>query len=75
MREITSEEVKKWKKDLAKVGVHSRKTSFGLPQGHIGNGIYRIADGVLCGKQGWDYYLNELKKQVNESNESKPDSN
>lgn len=75
MKEITIEDIKAWKKKLAESGIVSRKTTFNLPQGHIGNGVYRIADGVLTGKLGWDTFQKELMRQAgatikNKNNES-----
>lgn len=66
MKEITVEDIRAWKKELAESGIASRKTTFNLPQGHIGGGWYRIADGCLTNKAGWDAFQKELIKQGRE---------
>lgn len=64
--EITIEDIRKWKAELNKNNIPSRNTSYTLPQGHIGNGVYRIADGFLTNEAGWDMYIKALKERLND---------
>jgi len=61
-KEITIEDVRKWKAELEKKNIKSRGVTFNLPQGHIGNGIYRIADNCWTNEAGWNQYLEALLK-------------
>lgn len=63
-KEITIDDIRQWKQDLQKKKIKSRNVSFNLPQGHIGNGIYRIADGCLTNKAGWELFLKALKEKA-----------
>lgn len=63
--EITIDDIRKWKEQLNNRGIKSRGTTFRLPQGHIGNGIYRIHDGCLTNEAGWDMYIKALKERLN----------
>lgn len=63
MKEISKDYIEEWLKLLEKNGIKSRTSSFKLPQGHIGNGLYRIADGVISGKAGWEAFQKELMRQ------------
>ncbi len=67
MSQVTAEDVREWKKALSEAAVKSRLTTFNLPQGHIGNGVYRIADGCLTNKSGWDDFQKELLRRWNET--------
>lgn len=62
--EITTADIIKWRQELNKKNIKGRENIFTLPQGHIGNGVYRIANGFLTNKSGWDEYINLLKEKL-----------
>lgn len=61
-KEITIEDIKKWKSEMKKLKIGDR-SSYNLHTGHIGNGVYRIADGFLTNEAGWDEYIKLLKER------------
>lgn len=56
---VTIQDIEEWRKKMAA----SRKTTFDLPQGYIGNGWYRISDGCICNKAAYDAFQKELLRQ------------
>lgn len=62
-KEITIEDIEKYLKELKDSGIGSRRTTFNLPQGDIGGGWYRVSDGCLTNKAGWEAFQKELIKQ------------
>lgn len=41
------------------------RTSAAMVMGEISPGMYRLYDGTITGKGGWELYQKELKKQLN----------